>query len=224
MSVMLSMLRRRHGAKLAERDGRAVVAHYGSPAAELAVCEHAVGLAERSDRATLELRGPREEIHRALLELGTLGDAAWWARVSRTRAIVRCETADRGACLAAVRRDAIVTVHELDAEIAALALVGPFAEDLLAAAGLDEDPDAAVVLRDRRAGIELLVPRRLGPALWSRLLDAGEPFAVACVGLEAIEYRAVARELDRRRRVALVGRREAHPAGGPPRNAALTSR
>jgi glycine cleavage system aminomethyltransferase T len=200
MSVMLSMLRRSHGAALAERDGRTVVAHYGSVAAELLVCRRGVGLAERSDRATLELRGTRDEIHRALLELGTLRDAVWWARLSRTRVVVRCEQADRGACIAAIRRDAIVTVHDLEAEIAALTLVGRFAEDLLAAANLDEDPGATVVLRDRSGGIELLLPRRLGPALWSRLLDAGEPFAVACVGLEAIEQLTVSRELDMRRR------------------------
>lgn len=207
MSVMLSMLRRRHGATLAERGGCTIVAHYGSVAAELAVCCRGVGLAERSDRATLELRGTRDEIHRALLELGTLGDAVWWERRSHTRVIVRCERADRGTCLAAIGRDAIVTVHDLDAEIAALTLVGRFAEDLLAAANLDEDPDATVVLRDRRAAIELLVPRRLGPALWSRLLDAGEPFAVACVGLEAIEQLTVSRELDLRRRAAIGVRR-----------------
>jgi glycine cleavage system aminomethyltransferase T len=213
MSVMLSMLRRRHGATLAERDGRTVVAHYGSVAAELAVCCRGVGLAERSDRATLELRGTREEIHRALLELGTLGDAVWWARLSRTRVIVRCERADRAGCLAAIGRDAIVTVHDLDAEIAALTLVGRCAEDLLAAANLDEDPDATVVLRDRCGGIELLLPRRLGPALWSRLLDAGEPFAIACVGFEAIEQLTVSRELNLRRRAAI----------GAPRPDALAS-
>jgi glycine cleavage system aminomethyltransferase T len=204
MSVMQSMLRRRHGARLAERDGRTVVAHYGSITAELAVCCRGVGLADRSDRATLELRGTRDEIHRALLELGTLGDAVWWARLSRTRVIVRCERADRGACLAAIGRDAIVTVHDLDAELAAVTLVGRFAEELLAAAYLDEDPDATVVLRDRRGGIELLLPRRLGPALWSRLLDAGEPFAVACVGLDAIEQLTVSRELSLRRRAAIA--------------------
>ena len=203
MSVMLSMLRRRHGATLAERDGRTVVAHYGSVTAELAVCCRGVGLADRSDRATLELRGTRDEIHRALLELGTLGDAVWWARLSRTRVIVRCARADRGSCLAAIGRDAIVTVHDLDAEIAALALFARFAEDLLAATRLEEDPDAAVVLRDRRGAIELLLPRRLWPALWARLLDAGEPFGVACVGLEAIEQLTVARELNLRRRATI---------------------
>ena len=98
MSVMLSMLCRRHGATVAERDGRTVVAHYGSVAAELAVCCRGVGLADRSDRATLELRGTRDEIHRALLELGALGDAVWWARLSRTRVIVRCERGDRAGC------------------------------------------------------------------------------------------------------------------------------
>jgi glycine cleavage system aminomethyltransferase T len=200
MSVMLSMLRRHHGARLAERSGRTVVAHYGSVASELAVCRIAVGLAERSDRATLEVRGTRAELDRALGQLATLGDAVWWSRVSRVRAIVRCEAQDRDVCLAAIGRSATVCVHDLGAELAAPTLIGPLAEDVLAAAGLDRDHDAAVVLRDRSGCIELLVPRRLGPALWSRLLDAGEGHFVACVGLDAIEHLTVSRELDLRRR------------------------
>jgi glycine cleavage system aminomethyltransferase T len=218
MSVMLSMLRRRHGATLGERGGRTLVAHFGSVAAELAVCRIAVGLAERSDRATFEVRGTREELGRALSELAQLGDAVWWSRLSRVRAIVRCEMADRDACLAAIGREAIVGVHDLGDELAAPTLVGPFAEDVLAAAGLDRDHDAAIVLRDRSGGIELLVPRRLGPALWSRLLDAGEGYFVACVGLDAIEHLTVSRELDLRRRIAL------YPRGGAPNSAIVTSR
>lgn len=186
MSVMLSLLRRRHGATLGRRDGRLLAAHYGSPATEIAVCRVAVGLAERSDRATLEVRGRREELDRALGELAGLGDRAWWSRLSRTRVVVRCEHDDRDACLRALGRDAIVSVHEPGAEIAALALVGPYAEAVLAAAGLETDPGTAVILRDRSAAIELLVARRLGPALWTRLLDAGEPYPIACVGVDAI--------------------------------------
>jgi glycine cleavage system aminomethyltransferase T len=203
MSVMLSMLRRRHGAVLAERDGRTVVACYGSVAAEVAVCAMAVGLAERSDRVTLEVRGIREELDRALGELAALGDCAWWSRLSRTRAIVRCESGGRARTIAAIRRDAIVSLHDLGDELAAPSLVGPYAEHVLAAAGLDAGHDAAIVLRDRSGAIELLVPRRLGPALWSRLLDAGEPYFVACVGLDALEQLSVSRELAFRRRLQL---------------------
>jgi glycine cleavage system aminomethyltransferase T len=207
MTVMMSMLRRRHGAMLVERDGRVVVAHYGSTAAEVAVCRMAVGLVERSDRATLELRGPREGLDRALRELSTLGDLVWWARLSRVRAIVRCEGADRSACVAAAQRATIVSVYDLGDEIAALTLHGPFAEDVLATAGIERDHDATVVLRDRDGGIELLTPRRLGPALWTRLLEAGEPFLLACVGLSAIEHLAVSRQLEFRRRAQSAGRR-----------------
>ena len=219
MSVMLSMLRRHDGARPAERGGRTVVAHFGSVASELAVCRIAVGLAERSDRATLEVRGTRAELDRALGRLATLGDAVWWSRLSRVRAIMRCEAQDRDVCVAVVERDAIVCVHDLGDELAAPTLIGPRAEDVLAAAGLDRDPDAAIVLRDRGGCIELLVPRRLGPALWSRLLDAGERHLIACVGLDAIEQLTVSRELDLRRRIAL-----GYPRGGPPNSATLTSR
>lgn len=56
MTVMTTMLRR-HGATMIARHGRNVAAHYGSPVSEAAVCRSAVGLADRSDRATLSLTG-----------------------------------------------------------------------------------------------------------------------------------------------------------------------
>lgn len=199
MSVMVSMLLHRHGATLVERHGATVVAHYGSAVSEAAVCRSAVGLAERSDRATLAIRGSGEDIDRALGELATLQDTAWWARVSRDRAIVRCEGNDHAACLSAVERGG-ASVTDIGPETAAVTLIGPLAEDVFAAAGMNEDEDVAVVLRDRDACIELLVARRQGPAMWSRLLDAGERFGIACVGLDAIEHLAVSRDLDARRR------------------------
>ena len=47
----------RAGATMVARHGWWVAAHFGSPAGELALCETAVGLADRSDLGKLELRG-----------------------------------------------------------------------------------------------------------------------------------------------------------------------
>ena len=66
----------------------------------------------------------------------------------------------------------------------ALLLLGPRAEDVVQAAGLDAraDPD----------GYEVLVPRDAAAEAWHRLLQAGEPLGITCVGFDALEHLAVA--------------------------------
>jgi len=56
-SSPLETVARNHGATMASRHGRRVPAHFGSVGAEEAVCLRAVGMADRSDRDTFELRG-----------------------------------------------------------------------------------------------------------------------------------------------------------------------
>jgi len=198
MSVMVAMLRR-HGATMVQRHGRWVPAHFGSVASEEAVCRSRVGLTERSDRATLEVRGPSGDVDRALAELATLGDRAWWARVAAGRAIVRCDGDDEGACASLLVRADDVSVLDVSAEHVAIGLVGPLAEEVLRAAEV-ADEDRVIVLRERSRGVELLVARTHGPWLWNRLLQAGEPLGITCVGLDAIEQLAVSEHLDWRRR------------------------
>ena len=53
----LETVARNHGAVMAPRHGRRVPAHFGSVGAEEAVCLRGVGMADRSDRDTFELRG-----------------------------------------------------------------------------------------------------------------------------------------------------------------------
>ena len=60
------------GARLTERDGHTIVANYGSVPGEIAVCMKSVGLADRSDFGTFELRGDRALLDRALT--ARLGD------------------------------------------------------------------------------------------------------------------------------------------------------
>lgn len=195
MSVMLAVLRR-HGATMRERHGRWVPADFGSVAAEEAVCRSRVGLVERSDRAMLEVRG---DVDRALDELAALGDHAWWLRRSDRRAIVRCEGVDEDACISAMRRVEDIEIVDVAPAHAGIDLVGPRAESVLDAAGAEEE-DEAVVVRRGAVCVELLVPLARGPALWYRLLEAGEEFGIACVGVDATEHLGVSDHLGASRR------------------------
>jgi glycine cleavage system aminomethyltransferase T len=202
MTVMVSMLRR-HGATMVERHGRPVAAHFGSATAEAAVCRGRVGLAERSDRATLEVRGTRAGVDAALAALDGLRERAWSTRVSRGRALVRCEGAAQDACISAMQPADAESILDVSPEYAAIALVGPRAADALEAAAIDEDTEPVVVLHEGEGTIELLVPQSYGPALWHRLLEAGRPLGIACVGLDALEHLAVSDHVSGGRRTEL---------------------
>ena len=199
MTVMVSMLRR-HGATMVQRHGRLVAADFGSATSEAAICRSRVGLAERSDRATLELRGPQAEVDLALREVGRLGDRAWVVRSSARRALIRCEGDDEDAAVSLLHRAEDVTVVDRSPDYAALELIGPRAAEVLAAALLDEDEDDVTLVHQGEGVVELLVPRGQGPAMWNRLLEAGEPYGIACVGFDALEHLAVSDHATIRRR------------------------
>jgi glycine cleavage system aminomethyltransferase T len=179
----------RDGATMAERHGRRVAAHFGSPPGEAAVCLSAVGLADRSDRTTLELRG---DVDAGLLELAALGERAWSSYVGPDRAVIRCDYADGPAAVAAAGRAAGAAVRDCTSEYAAIALIGPNAEELLATADL---PSSAVTLHESGLLFEVLVPAAHGAMLWDQLLEAGAPLHIACVGLEALEHLAATNRL-----------------------------
>jgi glycine cleavage system aminomethyltransferase T len=200
MSVMVALLRS-HGAAIVERHGRSVPANFGSAAGEAAVCRSSVGLTERSDRATLEVRGPRDDLDRALAELSGFGGRVSAERLGPGRALVRCDGDLEGACSSAMLRAPDVEVRPVSADYTALEVIGPLAGDVLRAAALD-DGEPVVALREGDAGVELLVARPHGPALWNRLLAAGEPFGMALVGLDAIEHLTVSEHVGHIRRPA----------------------
>src|SRR3712207_6669312 len=116
----LETVARNHGAVMATRHGRRVPAHFGSTAAEEAVCQTGVGMADRSDRETFELRGTPEALERALASLER-GSASF---ITPDRAIVRCDVGE----LAEFEG---VTAHERTASYAAIGLIGPRASELL---------------------------------------------------------------------------------------------
>ena len=170
------------------RRGRLVAAHFGSAASEAAVCLSTVGIADRSDRPTLELRGAPADLDAALADLRF----AWWSRISPVRAIVRCDRAHEAACRTALSRSPSAAVVDPGERYAAIGLIGPRAEELLD--GLQGERRFHV-LREADGCLELLVAAADGPALWQRLLAAGTPLNLACVGLDALEHLAASGHL-----------------------------
>ena len=195
---MTSVLRR-HGATLVERHGRTVAAHFGSPASEAAVCRGAVGMAERSDRATLMVTGAPAAVDEALAELERMGGAAWWLRRSPRRAVVRCEGTAADACTGRLLRVDDVEVEDVSTAYAAVDLLGPRSGDVLEAHLAEDSRPVPTVVRRDAACVELLVSRAHGPGLWRGLLEAGERWGIACVGLDALEHLDVSERLSGRR-------------------------
>lgn len=219
----LDLAERRAGAIVAERGGHRVVVGYGSPAGELAACVSAVGLAECSDVMTLALDGPAEQLG-ALVERFTgtsvaVGGAArrggaWWCAVTSERVLVVCDAAARGRRLSAaltrgVERRAAVSVRDVSADTACLAVVGRRAPALLSelgAFGSVRDPRRVAPVRAAStAGVPVvwllaaddqavaLAHRRDATVLWRAILDTGRRFGICCVGQDALARYALLR-------------------------------
>src|SRR3954453_21686798 len=171
---------------MAERNGRRIPAHFGSAAAEETVCVRGVGMADRSDRDTLEIHGKPEDIERALIALGEL---AWYSFLSADRAIARTENAP--ACVAALS-SLPVEVHERTRAYAAIGLLGPRAHELLES--IDLQPTGLIV-QEAPDCYEVILPAAHGPELWDYLLDAGAAFGLACVGHDALDRLAASHRM-----------------------------
>jgi glycine cleavage system aminomethyltransferase T len=182
---------------MAVRHGKRVAAHFGSAASEAAVCLRTVGIADRSDRTTFELRGAPHDIDEALTALGSLDGRAWSARTNPRSAIVRCEQDDAPRCAAAVLPAEGTLAVDVSDRYAAIGVIGPLAEDLLRAAEFHDVAGQPVVMRDGQGAFELLIQADGAASVWTRLLEAGAPFRVACVGLDALEHLAASHRVGR---------------------------
>jgi glycine cleavage system aminomethyltransferase T len=187
----------RHGGTMTTRNRRSVAAHFGSATSEAAVCLSTVGIVDRFDRSTLELRGAPEDVELAIGKLSTIRAITWWSRTTTRGVIIRCEHADTKKCLDALIPSEGTVAVDLSDRYAAVGVIGPSAEELLAACNFDAQRTPPIVLREADAAFEVLVPAAAGPALWERLLEVGAPLRVACVGLDAVEHLAAAHRLDR---------------------------
>jgi glycine cleavage system aminomethyltransferase T len=174
---------------MTNRHGRSVAAHFGSAASEVAVCLSTVGIADRSDRVTFELRGTSRDVAAALAALAPVRDHVWWTRTSSRAAIVRSEFADASAAATVLMSSDHEIVANVSDRYAAIAVIGPRSSQLLTAAEFDEH-NPPIVLQDPRNAFELLVEGAKAPGLWNRLLEAGASLQLACVGLDALEHLA----------------------------------
>lgn len=186
-SSPLETVARNHGAVVAERHGRRVPASFGSTAAEEAVCVQSVGMADRSDRDTFELRGDPVAIETALTELGPL---VWASFIGADRALVRCEIESTPAVSDVLEQYGDVAVQARTSAYAAIGLVGPRAVELLNEVDLTP---SGLIIRESRDSFEVLLPADHGPQLWDFLVEAGEPFDLACVGHDALDRLAASR-------------------------------
>ena len=198
--------------------GRCIAAHYGSVAAEMAVCAKKVGLAFRTDLSLLEVRGRDAWLER-LLARGLAGRvpragfaavlAETWCCcpeertaliVGRPGAVERWHRLAREALIAG----SPITSHDVTAAHVPLSLIGPKARRLLAEAGLPHDLPAEGVGAGRLEGARALVLRE-GPDRYllllaadsatpacQALLDAGRSVGLSLVGAEAVARLAAA--------------------------------
>jgi len=201
---------------LAERDGHTVAKHYGSMPGEIAVCMKSVGLADRSDLGTLELRAATSLIDRALA--ARLGDPppapgaarrlrdVWFLRLDarRTLLVGPHSALASGPMLGKGADRAELSCKDIGDHVAIISVIGPRAGRLMAAAGLPDDlaigaigrdpqdPSIVTILRESQRRILVLVKAAAVDEAWHRLLAAGEPLGAAFVGYEALKLLGVA--------------------------------
>jgi glycine cleavage system aminomethyltransferase T len=188
-------------------------AHYGSVAAEIAVCTKTAGLVDRSSICLLAISGP-EHLLDHVLE-AALPDGApvpgqavciaatWCCRTTARRAIV----AGAPSAVARWRQVELRAASSAGLDVAvdrltgasALTLVGPRAARIVAAAGLPADlrvHEAAdgllagaplTVVREDGDSFLLLFERGHPPEAFEALWDAGREHGLAPVGNEALE-------------------------------------
>jgi glycine cleavage system aminomethyltransferase T len=196
MTVMTAVMRR-HKAAMIERNGRSVAGHFTAPNTEAAVCRSHVGLAERSDRSTLDLFGPSQDVDAALESLAPFGERVRWLR-RPGRAVIECAERDAEACVSAMLASSgEVDVSDASDVWVALDLIGPRAGDVLKAAEIEDGGGPVLVMSDHAEHVELLAPAAHGPWLWNHLLNEGAAFGILPVGREALELLEVADRLRR---------------------------
>ncbi|WP_028065405.1 hypothetical protein [Solirubrobacter soli] len=189
-SSPLETVARNHGAAMASRHGRRVPAHFGSVGAEEAVCLRAVGMADRSDRDTFELRGAPTVVEGALV---AVGEYAWCSFVTADRALARLEHEHVAACSGLLGRIDGLTATLRTSAYAAIGLIGPRAKELLME--IDLNPSGTVI-QEALGCYEVLLPAERGPELWEYLLEVGAPYGLACVGHDALDRLAAAHRFD----------------------------
>jgi sarcosine oxidase gamma subunit len=195
------------------------VAHYGSAAAEIAVCTKAVGLVERPELRLLQVAGDHMLLDHALApavpaRVPGPGQArcvaqTWCCRVAPDRALVAGAAGAVDRWRQVVSRAAATTGIAVAADALsrgeAVSIVGPKASAVLRSSSLPADlaPGAvqegriagapvAVVCEDRERFL-LLFPDGCPVAALEAIGDSGRPVGLARVGHEALAHLRAAR-------------------------------
>jgi sarcosine oxidase subunit gamma len=207
----MERLARAAGARFEQRDGWNVAVSFGEPGVE-----H-VAFADRSHMVKLELQAEPEvlanvvaaETGGAELEPGLAARAAdaWWCPVTPSRMLVLGEPSAGGELRAAVR-DERATVVDVTCGLAALALIGPGARELLARfCAIDVRPaitpvggfrpgsvarTPGYVLCEGEQRLLVMVGWALGEYLYEVVADAAGHLGGGPVGADALEVRQLA--------------------------------
>ncbi len=206
------------GGRFVERCGVPHVADYGSTASEVALCRGGVGIADRSELVKLELHDQPDALARLVQRHVGIspvagvpvrtGEGTHWCLQEDGRLLILADPCQGERLLRVLESSTQRTGAkplDVSAALAAIALVGPRAPELLAAAGagaaeLPPEPGFATVLLEdepalllREAGSQFLAVVRAGAAveLWRALHDAGRELDAGCVGSLALAQLAV---------------------------------
>ncbi len=207
------------GAVIGQRHGVSVVAHYGSVAAEMAVCRKAAGLVDRRDLARIDVTGGPPWLDHALARVlggpapgsgrATRAADTWCCRVAVDHAVL-VGPANALARWRAVLRSAVVAGDRIaygatDGASAFASLIGPRAARVLEAFGLPgalppggvAAPPGPVGLLVREADDAFLLGFDIAsaPAVRAALARAGAPFGMSRVGSDALERLRIARSV-----------------------------
>jgi heterotetrameric sarcosine oxidase gamma subunit len=202
----MERLARAAGARFEQRDGWSVAVSYG----ENGVGN--VGFADRSHMVKLEIHGERDALARVVgadLEMGLAvrSNDAWWCPVTPSRVMVLGEPSAARELRAAVS-DGDVNVVDVTCGLAALALIGPGARELLARfCAIDVRPAVTpvgafrpgsvartpgYVLCEGEQRLLVMVGWALGEYLYEVVSDAAGNLGGGPVGANALEVHQLA--------------------------------
>ena len=207
----------RAGATMVVRHGWWVAAHYGSPAGELALCDTAVGLADRCDLGKFELRGEAGAVEQLVGQLASghvsPGEAlysagAWWCSLSDGHVVALCDAGEAPRLKAALDEAAPWTpgaaITDSTRTLAAIGLHGPATAALLEELSSSEPPlgevsapafDATrlasvpvLLLRASVSGAVILTDAGRASSLWADVERTGRDHGLGHVGADAVSH------------------------------------
>jgi len=196
-----------------------IVPHYGSAAAEIAVCSKAVGLAERSDLFLLDVSGAPTLLEHALAPaisdaVPAAGEArcvadTWCCRIEPDRALVAGAAGAVDRWRHVVSRVAATTGAAVRADVLpegeAVSIVGPKAPALMERSTLPAGLTPGGVAGGQVAGAQvwvvcegelrylLLFPQGCPVEALAAIGESGRPLGLARVGHEALSHMRAAR-------------------------------